>query len=173
MMTSEQIAEIRAALEGAAPDGQEWFPEWESCDCGDGYGCPHGAWITAIHGPVNQSYANRPDDNWAKQAYGRQVTEISELPSEASEFVVRAPRYVRLLLAEVERQRDRAKFFERASARVTRDINLLADMHEQCDVSTAVPDDVPYGQNDSSPTGACTCTIAAPDPNCPYVKGQL
>lgn len=52
--TPEQLVErARAAVAilretlAEAPAGP-WSAEWESCDCGDGYGCRHGAYVTGI-----------------------------------------------------------------------------------------------------------------------------
>jgi len=56
-----------------------WRPEYDSCDCGDGYGCPHGQWIHGITGPV------RPDGkSWA-------ITEFAELSEPDARLMAAAP----------------------------------------------------------------------------------
>lgn len=55
--------------------------------------------------------------------------------SRDAEFIAHAPEDIAWLLGEVERQRSRAKFFEDAAARITRELNAHADAHEQCSES--------------------------------------
>ena len=133
MMTTQRLEEIRTQLEAAAPDGQTWSVGYDSCDCGDGWGCQHGSWPHAIYGPTNVQMLDRSEE--IREGYGHTVGEIAELSDEAAELMASAPQTIRELLAEVERQRARAKFFEKAQRKVVSRFNVFADAHEQCDVS--------------------------------------
>jgi hypothetical protein len=135
MMTRQRLTEIREQVTAATPNGP-WWPNWESCGCEY---CTHGRWIDSISGPTNDSYSEYPDDNSMKRDYGKTVSEIREFTPEAAHLVAAAPQIIGALLDEVERQRERAKFFERAAATATREINRMADEHEQCDISQEAP----------------------------------
>lgn len=133
MITEQRLNEIRESVTAAAPNGP-WEASWDSCDeeycsCPDG-----GRFIHAIWGPTSVSYSKEPEDS-VLRVYAKQVSEVCDFTSEAGQFVADAPQIVTELLAEVERQRSRAKFFERAAARATREVNRRADAHEQCDAS--------------------------------------
>lgn len=136
MMTKEKLKEIRDLVTAATPNGP-WTASYESCGCDY---CTHGRWISAIYGPTNESYADYPANSDVKIRYGKQVTEISEFTHEAALLVTDAPKIIKDLLAEVERQRARSKFFERAAARASREINRMADEHEQCEVTQEADD---------------------------------
>lgn len=38
----------------------EWWIEWESCDCGDGYPCGHSDWIVGVNGKSLENL--KPED---------------------------------------------------------------------------------------------------------------
>jgi hypothetical protein len=133
MITQQRLNEIRETVTAATPNGP-WQASWDSCDeeycsCPDG-----GRFIHAIYGPNSVSYSKEPEDS-VLRVYAKQVTEVCDFTNEAAQFVAEAPQVVHELLAEVERQRARSKFFERAAAKATRKLNDMADAHEQCDVS--------------------------------------
>lgn len=133
MITEQRLTEIRESVTAATPNGP-WEASWDSCDeeycsCPDG-----GRFIHAIYGAASVSYSSYPEES-PLSVYRKTVSEVCDFTTEAAQFVADAPQIVTELLAEVERQRTRAKFFERAAAKATREINLMADAHEQCDVS--------------------------------------
>ncbi|GAP53729.1 hypothetical protein AHiyo6_02940 [Arthrobacter sp. Hiyo6] len=133
MMTEQRLTEIRESVTAATPNGP-WEASWDSCDeeycsCPDG-----GRFIHAIYGPTSVSYSSYPEESLLS-VYRKTVSEVCDFTNEAAQFVAEAPHIVTELLDEVERQRTRAKFFERAAAKATREINLMADAHEQCDAS--------------------------------------
>ena len=115
MMTNKRLGQIRTQIETAAPAGKRWYLDYESCDCGDGYGCQHGSWPHAIHGPANVQMLN--SDGLLRESYGHTINEIAELSDEAAQLMADAPQTIRELLAEVDRQRARAALFERAARR--------------------------------------------------------
>lgn len=133
MITQQRLDEIRESVTAAIPNGP-WEASWDSCDeeycsCPDG-----GRYIESIYGPTSVNYSTYPEDS-PLHTYRKTVTEICDFTTEAAQFIADAPQIVTELLAEVERQRSRAKYFERAAARSTREINRMADAHEQCDIS--------------------------------------
>jgi len=137
MITQQRLDEIRTAVTAATPNGP-WSPDWDSCDeeycsCPDG-----GRFIHAIYGPTRVSDSTYPEGS-PLHTYRKTVTEVCDFTSEAAQFVADAPQIVTELLVEVERQRARAKFFERAASKATRELNRMADAHEQCDVSREEP----------------------------------
>jgi hypothetical protein len=137
MITQQRLSEIQAQVGAATPNGP-WSPSWDSCD--EEYcSCPNGGrFIHAIYGPTSVSYSTYPEDS-PLHTYRKTVSEVCDFTTEAAQFIADAPQMVMELLAEVERQRSRSKFFERAAARATREINRMADQHEQCDVSQEEP----------------------------------
>jgi hypothetical protein len=134
MITTQRLTEIREAVTAATPNGP-WAASWDGCD--EEYcNCPGGGrYIESIYGPTSQHYSSYPDGSPLKESYGKTVTEVCEFTTDAAQFIADSPQIVKELLAEVERQRARSKFFERSAAKATREINLMADAHEQCDVS--------------------------------------
>lgn len=137
MITQQRLDELSTAVAAAAPNGP-WSPDWDSCD--EEYcSCPNGGrFIHAIHGPTSTSYSTYAEGS-PLHAYRKTVSEVCDFTIEAAQFVADAPQIVMELLAEVERQRARAKFFERAASKVTRELNTTADAHEQCDVGQEGP----------------------------------
>lgn len=90
------LSGIRAIEQAATPG--PWRLEWDSCDCGDGYGCSHGSWPHAIHTP--RAHTERPDgDEWD---HDFSHTEISDLGDADAEFIIAARTAFPLLLAAVE-----------------------------------------------------------------------
>jgi hypothetical protein len=47
-LTTERLNEIRKRLSAKHLTPGPWRLEYESCDCGDGYGCSHGAYVAAV-----------------------------------------------------------------------------------------------------------------------------
>ena len=133
MITEQRLTEIRESLTAATPNGP-WTASWDGCD--EEYcNCPGGGrYIESIYGPTSVNYSTYPEDS-PLHTYRKTVTEVCDFTTEAAQFVADAPQIVTELLAEVERQRTRAKFFERAAAKATRELNNIADAHEQCNVS--------------------------------------
>lgn len=100
---ADAVTAAKNILEGVTEG--PWSLNRESCDCGDGYGCPHAPWPYAIHGPANQVVLNEknPYSDRHKRDYGHQVSEISELSDADADFVAAARSLVPELIAEVER----------------------------------------------------------------------
>lgn len=94
--TLERIQRRHAAISKGP-----WSISYESCDCGDGYGCSHGRWPYALQGPKNLQYSN--DERW--KDHHNSVTEVSELTEEDAHFLANAPTDIDFLLEEVARLR--------------------------------------------------------------------
>jgi hypothetical protein len=99
------LDQIRARA--AAATGGPWKLVTDSCDCGDGYGCPHGEFPYAIRLPEHTvQYAERacnPDE--PGDHYHHDASEIVALTMETVEFIVHARTDVPALLAEIDQIR--------------------------------------------------------------------
>ena len=91
------LAGIRAIEQAATPG--PWHLEWDSCDCGDGYGCSHGSWPHAIR---NSRADTEPRQDGKQRDWDYKHTEISELGGADAEFIVTARTVMPLLLAAVD-----------------------------------------------------------------------
>lgn len=76
-----------------------WEIETESCDCGDGYVCPHGTYPYAII--TSRSHTERKTGE-APRPYDFRHSEICELSPEDVEFIAQAREDVPRLLRAVE-----------------------------------------------------------------------
>jgi hypothetical protein len=87
--------------EKATPPGP-WGLITDSCDCGDGYGCPHGSWPHGFRLTVPRQVEVRgkiiPTEDWHYE-----YTEFADLPMEAAEFMAAAREDVPHLLGIVDR----------------------------------------------------------------------
>lgn len=79
-----------------------WQVDYDSCDCGDGYGCSHGSWPHAFIFPEPWS---RPLADLVVSDYHYTYTEISEIPPGTAEFMARSRIYVERLIGEIKRLR--------------------------------------------------------------------
>jgi hypothetical protein len=91
------LAQWREAEQKATPG--PWHLEWDSCDCGDGYGCSHGSWPHAIHN--SRAHTERPDG--VQHDYDFAHSDIAELSGDDAEFIIAARTAMPLLLGAVER----------------------------------------------------------------------
>lgn len=81
-------------LERSATKGP-WRTVWDSCDCGDGYGCSHGSWPHAIRTGrpnVDRGPGSEPRD------HDYEHSGVADLGSADVEFIVAARREVPRLL---------------------------------------------------------------------------
>lgn len=78
-------------LAEASLEGGRWSPTIDSCDCGDGYGCPHGSWVASIHFEKTHGSNDRPcnpDDTL--DSYRHERSDISEFTWDEAHFIVAA-----------------------------------------------------------------------------------
>lgn len=94
---SAALAEIRERERAATPG--PWTIETDSCDCGDGYGCPHGTFPYAI---VTSRPHTERNPGEPPRDYDFRHSEICELPLEDVEFITAARDYVPRLLAALD-----------------------------------------------------------------------
>ncbi len=92
------VERLRALVEKAVPG--PWVTEYDSCDCGDGYGCSHGSWVHALRLPVPHTELS---GNEVLDSYKYGYSEMSEFPPDTVEFIAACRDDVPLLLASVER----------------------------------------------------------------------
>ena len=90
------LAGWRETTEAATPE--PWDLEWDSCDCGDIYGCSHGSWPHAIRN--SRAHIERADGE--QRAYDYDHTEVSELGAADAEFIVTARTAMPRLLKAVD-----------------------------------------------------------------------
>ena len=86
---------LRERANAATP--APWSLVWDSCDCGDGYGCNHGSWVHAIRFPVPVQEPMRPGGEVLSHHYEGGT---DELPPETVEYMVTLHPGVGLALAE-------------------------------------------------------------------------
>jgi hypothetical protein len=101
------LAEIRER-EQAATEGP-WRIIWDSCDCGDGYGCSHGSWPHAIQtsrANIDRGPGNTPRD------YDYEHSEVADLGDADVEFMTHAREDVPRLLAALDAVLKRAADWE-------------------------------------------------------------
>ena len=86
---------LRERAEKATP--APWSLVWDSCDCGDGYGCNHGSWVHAIRFPVPVQEPMRKGGEVLDHHYEGGT---DELPPETVEYMVTVHPGVGLALAD-------------------------------------------------------------------------
>src|SRR4051812_14200207 len=99
------LDQIRARAQAAT--GGPWELVTDSCDCGDGYGCPHGTFPYALRLPEHTVRDGdrdcEPGD--PRDSYRHSASEISDLTMATAEFIAHARTDVPSLLAEIDRIR--------------------------------------------------------------------
>lgn len=94
---SAALDDIRKREQAATPG--PWRIIWDSCDCGDGYGCPHGTWPHAIK--TSRASIERDPDSELRD-YDFEHSEVADLGSADVEFIVAARRDLPRLLRVAE-----------------------------------------------------------------------
>lgn len=94
------FAAIKARAAAAIPG--PWMPDYDSCDCGDGYGCGHGGWVHAIEVPEP---LRQPARGQEPSSYDYRASEISDFPMSTGRFLAHSRADVEWLIGEVERLR--------------------------------------------------------------------
>jgi hypothetical protein len=87
------------AREKAATPGP-YLTEWDSCDCGDGYGCSHGSWVQALRLPIAHTEREGEPKPWDFS-----YSEVSEFTPETVMFFAAARDDVPALVGEVRKLR--------------------------------------------------------------------
>lgn len=93
---SAALEEIREREQAAS--GGPWRIIWDSCDCGDGYGCSHGSWPHAIRTgrASTDRAAGEPRD------YDYEHSEVADLGEADVKFIAAARRDMPRLLRVAE-----------------------------------------------------------------------
>jgi len=94
----DSLVAIRERVAAAIPG--PWIPDYDFCDCGDGYGCAHAPWMHAMRTPV---VLTEPGPGCEARDYHRQASEFGELPAETGRFIAHSRVDVETLLAEIDR----------------------------------------------------------------------
>ena len=92
------LAEVKKRASAATPG--PWRLEYDSCDCGDGYGCSHGSWPHALHLPEPHTERKPGEDH---PDYHFAYTEVSEFSNATAEFITHARTDVPRLLTAITR----------------------------------------------------------------------
>lgn len=89
----------RATTAQEGPLAGEWGPSWESCDCGDGYGCSHGAWVDGVwfEGYVTERPPGQEHGDFDRHA-------STEIPTDAMVWMLTVQPAVGLAVAYVLEQ---------------------------------------------------------------------
>lgn len=129
----------RAATAQQGPLAGTWSPDWESCDCGDGYGCGHGAWINGVW---FEGYVTERPPGQEHGDYDRHAS--TEIPTDAMVWMLTVQPAVGLALAHVlEISGDRPEVAALADAILAGPSPLDWSMGNATDASL-VPDDLLY-----------------------------
>ncbi len=105
-MSEEDLVERGRKLLRGVTEGP-WEVSYETCHCGDIYGCSHGRYPYAFYGPTNVTAKNDSEatNEVIYNAFCNRPSEISELSDEDAEFMMGSRSLVPELLDEVEKLR--------------------------------------------------------------------
>lgn len=91
------LSEVGDRADAATPG--PWRLEYDSCDCGDGYGCSHGSWPYAFHLPEPHTERSPGEEH---PNYDFAYTEVSEFSDATAEFIKDARTNVPRLVAALK-----------------------------------------------------------------------
>lgn len=111
-LTEQQLADIDALVSSEHLTPGPWRLDRESCDCGDGYGCSHGEYVTGVVTPAPTEIAADRCKRTGEQPrdYDFHRSEIGDFTEADWELMVAAREAVPALLAEVRRLQGQRKF---------------------------------------------------------------
>ena len=106
-LTDQQLDAIEALTTSKHLTPGPWRLDRESCDCGDGYGCSHGMYVTGVVTPVPTEIAAERCKRTGEQPrdYDFHRGDIGDFTEADWELMVAAREAVPALLAEVHRLR--------------------------------------------------------------------
>jgi hypothetical protein len=105
-LTDQQLDEIEARATSEHLTPGPWRPEYEQCDCSDGY-CHHGAYVAAVSAPTPTEIAAERCKRTGEQPrdYDFSRTEMGDFSGPDWELMAHAREDVPVLLDEVRRLR--------------------------------------------------------------------
>jgi hypothetical protein len=136
----ERLVEIEGRITAKHLTTGPWRLEYECCDCGGGYACGHGRYVTAVVTPEPDQwaveYAERHGEPLPFYAYHR--SEMAAFSEDDWELMAHARTDIPDLLAEVKRQaaelehlrKDRDAFRDQRNAVFKTNERLLAEVSE-------------------------------------------